>query len=82
MSSVDPVEFVADTLRVEFSDDTNGLLSDGSFGLLGAGSAMMSAVDARMLGDRVLELSCLHCGLPVVNVCANPEVWACLKLSK
>ena len=77
---VDPVELVDLTFLVEFFDDADGFLTNGGLSLLSASTAVMSTVDARMLRDRMGEVSFLHGGLAKVDVSADPELWAGLEL--
>ena len=59
--SVHPVELVNDAFIIELLDDSDGLLADGRFSLLRAGSAVMGAIDAWVLRDFMLPVICgLH----------------------
>ncbi len=54
---VDPVKFVNNAFTVEFLDHAHSFLTDSRFSLLGAGTAMVCAVDSWVRCDRVLELA-------------------------
>lgn len=79
---IDPVELVDDTFVVKLLDHADGLLTNGSFSLLSACTAVMSAIDSSVLCDGVHELASLSSGLTIVDIGANPEVRARLELGE
>lgn len=81
-SGIDPVSTVNHALIRELADDSNGLLTNCRFGLLCAGSAMMSAIDSWVLCKSILPLTSLGRWLPVEHIKSAPEGWACLQLGK
>jgi len=79
---IDPVELVDNAFVVELLDHTDCLLTNGSFSLLSACTAMMSAIHSRVLCNRVHELASLSSWLTIVDVGADPEVGAGLELGE
>lgn len=81
-SCVNPVFLVDFAFSRELSNDAHCLLTDCAFSLVGAGAAVVCAVDAGVACQGVFPIAGLGRGLTLENIKAGPETWARLKLGE